>query len=171
MEPPLPSAIFGAIEPLGDASAYVDHILAIIEHIRVFEDFERADVEFMARYMHCGRAGPGTELIREGEAGDFMLMILEGRIEIVKMTPQGLPQRIAVDGPGKILGEMSLIDGAPRFASCVTLEPTLFAVLDREGLARLITDNPKVGVKILMELLMLLNQRLRIASTELVKCR
>lgn len=72
-------------------------------------------------------------------------MILEGSIEIVKM-----------------LGEISLIDGAPRFASCVTLEPTLFAVPGRKGLVHLITDNPKVGVNILMELLMLLNQRLRI---------
>jgi CRP-like cAMP-binding protein len=65
---------------------------------------------------------------------------------------------------------MSLIDGEPRFASCVTLEPTCFAVLDRESLTRLVAEEPKIGVKILMELLMLLNQRLRTVSGELMKC-
>jgi CRP-like cAMP-binding protein len=65
---------------------------------------------------------------------------------------------------------MSLIDGEPRFASCITLEPALFAVLDRESLTRVVAEEPRIGVKILMELLMLLNQRLRSVSGELMKC-
>jgi CRP-like cAMP-binding protein len=77
---------------------------------------------------------------------------------------------MGVAGPGKTLGEMSLIDGEPRFASCVTLEPTLFAVLDRAALIRVVSDEPRVGVKLLMELLLLLNQRLRSVSGELMKC-
>ena len=95
---------------------------------------------------------------------------LDQAIEILKIDPRGLPQRMATAGPGKTLGEMSLIDGEPRFASCVTLESTLFAVLDREGLIRVVSEEPKIGVKILMELLMLLNQRLRSVSGDLMKC-
>jgi CRP-like cAMP-binding protein len=64
---------------------------------------------------------------------------------------------------------MSLIDGEPRFASCVTASPTVFAVLDRDALIRVVSEEPKIGVKILMELLMLLNQRLRSVSSELMK--
>jgi len=161
---------FPTLQSLGPASAYVDRIMAIVGHIRVFGDFDRPAIEALAAYMQCYRAPAGCEVLHENEAGDFMLLILEGRIEITRRDRQGLPMRLAVDGPGKTLGEMSLIDGEPRFASCVTLEPTQFAVLDRTALSRLVAEQPQLGVKFLMELLMLLNQRLRALSGELMKC-
>jgi CRP-like cAMP-binding protein len=161
---------FAAFLTLGDATGYVDRILQNIEHIRVFEDFDRSEIETLTRYLRAYRTGIGSEIIREGEPGDFMLLIIEGSVEILKLDPRGLPQRLAIAGQGKTLGEMSLIDGEPRFASCVTMEPTIFAVLDRDALIRLVSEEPKIGVKILMELLMLLNQRLRSVSGELMKC-
>lgn len=157
-------------EPLGDAKPYVDRIVAIIEHIQLFEDFEPAEIDVLSGYLRCYRAPAGMELIREGEPGDFLLLLLEGQIEIVKLDPRGLPARIALAEPGKTLGEMSVIDGQPRFASCVTLSDVLFAVLDRESLSRVIADQPRIGVKLLMQLLMLLNQRLRNVSTQLMQC-
>jgi hypothetical protein len=45
-----------------------------------------------------------------------------------------------------------------------------FAVLDRESLSRILTEEPRVGVKLMMELLMLLNQRLRGVSAQLMEC-
>jgi CRP-like cAMP-binding protein len=65
---------------------------------------------------------------------------------------------------------MSLIDGEPRFASCVALETVEIAVLDRESLSRILTEVPRIGVKLMMELLMLLNQRLRNVSAQLLTC-
>jgi CRP-like cAMP-binding protein len=165
-----PDDPFAALQALGDATAHVDRIMEIIERIRLFEDFDRAEIELLARYMRCYRAGIGSEIIREDEPGDCMLLLLEGSVEIIKRDRRGLPRRLAVTGPGKTLGEMSLIDGEPRFASCVTLAPTLFAVLDRDALTRLVAEQTKIGVKILMELLILLNQRLRAVSGELMKC-
>lgn len=164
------TASFAAFESLGDAVGHVDRILEIIEHIHLFEDFEREEIDILAHYLRCYRADLGAEIIREAEPGDFMVLVIDGSVEIIKIDPRGLPQRLAVAGPGKTLGEMSLIDGEPRFASCVTLESTVFAVLDREALIRLVSEEPKIGVKILMELLMLLNQRLRSVSSELMKC-
>ena len=160
---------FPNLTSLGDANPFVERMREILDHIKLFEDFEGTDLETMARYMSCYLAPSGTEIIREGALGDFMLLIIEGSVEIVKLDSSGLPTRIGMAGPGKTLGEMSLIDGEPRFASCVAVVDTLFAVLDREGLSRIIADEPRIGVKLMMELLMLLNQRLRNVSTELVK--
>jgi CRP/FNR family cyclic AMP-dependent transcriptional regulator len=99
-----------------------------------------------------------------------MLLILEGSVEIVKKDIRGQAQIMGTAGPGKTLGEMSLIDGEPRFASCVALEPVTFAVLDRESLSRILAEEPRIGVKLMMELLMLLNQRLRNVSAQLMEC-
>lgn len=158
------------VEFLGDALPFVGRIREIIEVIQLFEDFDPDELEGLARYMRCYRAPLGTEIICEGDAGDFMLLLLEGSVEIVKKDVRGLAQIMATAGPGKTLGEMSLIDGEPRFASCVALDTVAFAVLDREGLSRIITEEPRIGVKLLMELLMLLNQRLRSVSKQLMDC-
>ena len=158
------------VELLGDAMPFVGRIREIIEVIKLFEDFEADEVEGLARYMRCYRAPPGTEIIREGDDGDFMPLLLSGAVEIVKKDVRGLPQIMGSAGPGKTLGEMSLIDGEPRFASCVALDTVEIAVLDREGLSRMITEEPRVGIKLMMELLMLLNQRLRSVSAQLMDC-
>jgi CRP-like cAMP-binding protein len=159
---------FPGLAYLGDATAFADRILEIIEHIRLFEDFERGEIRKLAASLRCYRAPAGATLIREGDCGDFMVIPLEGQCEIVKRDPSGVPQRISIAGPGKVLGEMSMIDGEPRFASCIALEDTFFAVLDRDGLSRILADDPRLGIKILIELVQLLSQRLRSASGKLV---
>jgi CRP-like cAMP-binding protein len=158
------------IEFFGDATPFVARIHEIIETITLFDDFEMQEIEILARYMRFYRAPPGTEVIREGDDGDFMLLLLDGHAEVVRKDARGLPQILATVGPGKTLGEMSLIDGKPRFSSCVALEPLQFAVLDRASFSRFVTEEPHLGVKLLMELLMLLNQRLRSVSTQLIEC-
>lgn len=161
---------FKSFADLGDVTPFVGRILEIIEHIQVFEDFDRDEIAALARYMRCFKAPAGVEIIVEGEPGDFMVLLIEGTMEIVKIDFRGLPTRIAEASPGKTLGEMSVIDGEPRFASCVTLTETVFAVLDRNHLSHVIADEPRLGVKLLMQLLMLLNQRLRTVSVQLMKC-
>ena len=158
------------VEFLGDAVPFVARIREIIEAIQLFEDFEPDELEVLARYMRCYRAPLGTEIIREGDEGDFMLLLLDGSVEIVKKDVRGLAQIMGTAGPGKTLGEMSLIDGEPRFASCVALDAVEIAVLDRESLSRIIAEEPRIGVKLMMELLMLLNQRLRSVSAQLMDC-
>lgn len=154
---------------LGDATTFVDRLLEVIEHIRLFEDFERHEIEALAKHLRCYRAPAGATLIREGDRGDFMVIVIDGQCEIVRNDSSGLPRRLSLAGPGKTLGEMSMIDGELRFASCVALEDTLIAVLDRDSLSRIIADDPRLGIKILLELVLLLSQRLRAASSKLVQ--
>lgn len=158
------------VENLGNAMPFVGRIREIIEAIKLFEDFEPAELDELARYMQCFRAPIGTEIIREGDQGDFLMLILDGGLEIVKKDVRGLPQVIGTAGPGKTLGEMSLIDGEPRFSSCVTLGTVEFAVIDRDDFSRILAEQPRIGIKLMMELLMLLNQRLRTVSAQLMDC-
>ena len=61
-----------------------------------------------------------------------------------------------------------MFDGEPRFASCVTLENSRVAVLTREALMMVLTDQPELGNKILLKLVQLLSDRLRQTSAKLV---
>ncbi|HEX8987507.1 MAG TPA: cyclic nucleotide-binding domain-containing protein, partial [Rhodocyclaceae bacterium] len=117
----------------------------------------------------CYRVPAGSEIIREGERGDFMLLLIEGSMEIAKKDHRGLPVQIGDASPGKTLGEMSVIDGEPRFASCISVEQSIIAVLGREELLRLIAERPQLGVKLVMRMAILLNQRLRQISVQYMK--
>jgi CRP-like cAMP-binding protein len=66
------------------------------------------------------------------------------------------------------MGEMSMFDGEPRFASCVMLESARIAVLSRDALMMVLIDEPKLGNKILLKLVQLLSDRLRQTSAKLV---
>lgn len=159
-----------SFENLGDATPFVERILDIMDYIHVFEGFEQAEIVTLARYLRCYRVPGGIEVIAEGEAGDFMLLLIDGSMEIAKKDHRGLPVHIGDANPGKTLGEMSVIDGEPRFASCITVSESVVAVLDRAELMRLVAERPQLGVKLLMRMAVLLNQRLRQVSIQYMKC-
>ena len=156
------------LEYLGDATKFAAQIHALIPRCTLLENFSPEEVRLFAHFMHVYRGEPGMEIIREGDGGDFMMMIVDGRVEVHKRDRWNTPQLLAVVEPGRTLGEMSMIDGEARFATCIAVEPTLIAVLDRESLARIIVEQPLLGAKILMELVLMLSQRLRATSARLL---
>ena len=156
------------LEYLGDATQFAGEIQALIPKCNLLEHFSLGEVRTLAHFMHVYRAEPAVEIIREGDGGDFMLMLVEGRVEVHKRDRWNTPQVLASVEAGRTLGEMSMIDGAARFATCLAVESTLIAVLDRESLARIIVEQPLLGAKILMELVLMLSQRLRATSERLL---
>jgi CRP-like cAMP-binding protein len=105
-------------------------------------------------------------LLKEGDEGDYLLLILTGKVSVLKKTESG-ERRLAVAEPGMTLGEMSLIDGSPRFASCDSIVPTDFAVLDRASLNAILVQMPRLGNKLLLIFLQLMTTRLRDTSVQL----
>jgi CRP/FNR family cyclic AMP-dependent transcriptional regulator len=156
------------LEYLGDATKFALQIHALIPKCTLLENFAPAEVRLLAHFMVVYRAEPGVEIIREGDGGDFMLMVVEGKVEVHKRDRWNTQQLLALVEAGRTLGEMSMIDGEARFATCIAVEPTLVAVLDRENLARIIVEQPLLGAKILMELVLMLSQRLRATTGRLL---
>jgi CRP/FNR family transcriptional regulator, cyclic AMP receptor protein len=156
------------LEYLGDATNFAAQIHTLIPKCALLENFSPAEVRLLSHFMDMYRAPAAAEIIREGEGGDFMLMIIEGKVDVLKRDRGNTPQLIATVDAGKTLGEMSMIDGEARFATCVAMEPAMLAALDRESLARIIVEQPMLGAKILMELVLMLSQRLRATSSRLL---
>ena len=156
------------LEYLGDATKFATQLQALIPKCNLLEHFSLGEVRTLAHFMDVYAADAGIEIINEGDGGDFMLMIVEGKVEVHKRDRWNTPQLLATVEAGRTLGEMSMIDGEARFATCIALERVLVAVLDRESLARIIVEQPLLGAKILMELVLMLSQRLRATSERLL---
>jgi CRP/FNR family transcriptional regulator, cyclic AMP receptor protein len=148
----------------------------LMDQSEVLSDFTPQEADVLGSLMLHVRAQPGQMLIREGEIDDWMLLLLRGTVDVGKRIgpeanheERGDNTRLAVLRPGTVLGEMSMFDGEPRYASCWALSEVEAAVLDRNAVARLVKFRPDIGAKLLVKLTQLLAKRLRNTSAQLVK--
>ena len=143
----------------------------------LLRDFTPVEADLLGASMLRIKAQPGQLLIAEGEASDWMMILLLGTVDIGKRrigadadTQEPADNtRLAVLKEGAVIGEMSMLDGEPRYASCWALSEVEAAVLTRAAVGRLIRSHPAVGAKLLVKLTQLLAQRLRNTSSQLVK--
>lgn len=144
----------------------------------LLHDFTPAEADILGEAMLLVRARPGQVLIAEDEPSDWMMLLLSGTVDVGKrkvgaaVDDQQMPgetTRLAVLKEGAVLGEMSMLDGEPRYASCWALSEVEAAVLTRASVARLITTHPGVGAKLLVKITQLLAQRLRNTSNQLLR--
>ncbi len=157
------------LENLGSGAAFAEQIFALVGHSQFFAEFNREDISFLTGYMGVYRARPGQKIIAEGDIGDYMLMIIDGEIDIYKTNLMNEQQFMTSVTPGMTLGEMSMIDGEPRFATCIAVKKTTFGVLSRDNMVKIILEKPGVGAKILIKLVTMLSQRLRQTSAKLLQ--
>jgi CRP/FNR family cyclic AMP-dependent transcriptional regulator len=140
----------------------------------LLQDFTPAEADVLGAEMLRVRAKPGQVLIAEGTQSDWLMLLLHGTVDVGKRVEPERPEtsestRLAVLREGAVLGEMSMIDGEPRYASCWALTEVEAAVLSRAAVGRLIATQPAIGAKLLVKLTQLLAQRLRNTSNQLVK--
>jgi len=98
-------------------------------------------------------------IINEGDRGDSLFVILSGRVKVYVSDDDGREMILDHYGAGDYVGEMAL-DGRPRSASVMTLEPTVCSVVTREALRAAIVANADVAMSLIATLI----ERARIAT-------
>ena len=83
----------------------------------------------------------GEVIFHEGDPGEAVHVISEGRVKISRLSPDGEEAIIAALGPGDVFGELVLLDGAPRSATAAALEPTETLTLRRADFVALVDDD------------------------------
>jgi CRP/FNR family cyclic AMP-dependent transcriptional regulator len=106
----------------------------------------------LARRGEIRRYRRDTLLITEGELGDTLFVILAGRLRSFAAGDGGREITYGVYGPGEYLGEMSL-DGGPRSANVITLEPSVCAVVTRQTLQAHIAEHPQFAFELLAKVI------------------
>jgi CRP/FNR family transcriptional regulator len=118
-------------------------------------DAESADT--LEKVLTTRTVGRGHIVFKEGDPGDRLFIVLDGKIKIYRAAADGRENLIAVLGAGERFGELSLFDPGPRTASVAAVTDATLASLDHDDLRPLLLDRPGLGV----ELLRALAQRLR----------
>ena len=163
------SSLIDHFDPVGLATLEVERLYELMETAKFFSEFSQADIDKLAMNMDLYNVPPDTMIIREGDLEDFMLLILDGTVKISKLDPAGNQRTVSIASNGASLGEMSVVDGEPRFASCTTTEDTTFVILRRAKMVNLIVSDPAFGCKILAMFVSILSKRVRETSIDLIQ--
>ncbi len=148
------------VQPLGTARDFVEEFIDALKKQPVMHNFSSQELTLLAEYMDCFGVPRKSTVIHEGDEGDFLAILVTGEAHVVKLE-DAEETVIGVIKPGELVGEMSMIDGLERFSSCITSEPSDFAVLTRQKLNNMLADHPRLGNKFLLMLLDLSAGRLR----------
>ena len=103
-----------------------------------------------------------TVLINEGDVGDALYVVLSGRVKVYSSNDAGREFVIHFHGPGEYVGEMTL-DGEPRSASVITVEPTTCAVVNRAQFRDFILAHPDFAMHLIERLI----HRVRVTTSNL----
>lgn len=93
-----------------------------------------------------------TVFITEGDSSDSVFVVLTGKVKVFISDTEGHEMILDTQGPGEYVGEMAL-DGNPRSASVMTLEPSTFAVVAREPIREAIRQNPDFALDMISKII------------------
>lgn len=122
------------------------------------------DARVVVGYMQPKKITKGTVFIAEGDTSytDFMMLLIDGEVTVETIVvSREQPMTVTVLGRGSLVGELALLDGEPRHASCTAASNLRCAILTREALEQMVTDQPAVAAKLMLAVSMRIARRLR----------
>src|SRR3954451_25198523 len=134
------------------------------DKIRLFamRGLSRRELMTLATFSREKRFNAGASLFQEGDEGNEMYIILEGRVMISKFIPGAGEEALAILERGDFFGEMSLIDGEPRSADArAHAGPLTVLALDRGTVREVLAMDPHAALEFLQLLCRLVANRLR----------
>lgn len=154
---------------IGESVVPKKKICEMIAETWLFTNIDKQDIKILAGYMQCYQVATNTVIFKEGDTGDYMCLLMVGQVGIFKEGQDGKRHHLASIEPGKTFGEMSIIDNERRSATCATSEDSLLLLLTRQNYGRIIQDEPRLAINILIKLTRLISRRLRNVSDQVVE--
>jgi len=143
--------------------------LTLIAKIPLFASLEPEVRKPLAALIRVRSYAARQFVVWEGQPGGTLFLSLSGFFKAVTTGADGREMILSVMGPGEVLGELSVLDGQPRSASVVTIEPGELASIDRPALLGLMNSSPGLAVgliEVLARRVRILTKRFEILSSQ-----
>ena len=123
-----------------------------LSRVELFKGLTEEDCRALAALMSETSLKRGESLFQEGDDGDRLYLIAEGKVKLSHMANDGRENLIAVLGPGEIIGELSLFDLEPRSSTVTAIAPTRLYVLSHREMHTYIEEHPTLAISMLRQL-------------------
>jgi hypothetical protein len=151
----LREAALGALSQFGEVKqmntlntvSMLERIL-LLREIPIFADLSPEDLELVANIAREEWYPAQTIIFHQGEEGNVMFVIVAGNLHVVR-TANGTEHVLAQRGPGDFVGEMAVIESAPRLATLRTQTDVRVLVINGETFKRILRERPDVSFAVL----------------------
>ncbi|WP_022852066.1 cyclic nucleotide-binding domain-containing protein [Limisalsivibrio acetivorans] len=140
----------------------------MIERTTLSEVFGWKEILSLSEFLEPLELDRGNTLFIEGEPAEDMYILVKGKLSIYKKDSTDIEKLITRISAGKTVGEMALLDGQPRSATAKASTLSTLMRLSGGNFRVIISDRPKLGVKLLEFISKLICNRLRSTSGALV---
>ena len=130
----------------------------ILRQVDLFSHLSDEQLALLAGQSREQRFERQALLMHEGERGETMCVIVDGEVRVFVSDENGRELVLHQLGPGAVIGDLALLDGAPRSASVVAAEPTRVLTIARDGLIGCIGASPEFALAIMRSLTARLRQ-------------
>ncbi len=137
--------------------------LVVLRNLPLFSGLTEVELEKIAKVAERKRVERSASIVRAGDSTDSLYILLTGRAKVTNTDEEGKEIILAWLESGEFFGEMGLIDGSPRSASVVAVEPCELLSLSKDEFQRCMRDNFQVAQK----LMQILVRRLREADRKI----
>lgn len=149
-------------------AATQSEIFDILLDCKMFGQLRSDELRGAAAYFSLHDYAKGETVFNEGDKGSFMCVIHQGSISVVKTDRNDEAVVMGVEGPGRVFGEMAVLDGEPRSATCLARSDCRMLVLEKTALDAMIEEKPRLGAKVLRAIAISLSRRMRLSAGRLV---
>jgi CRP/FNR family transcriptional regulator, cyclic AMP receptor protein len=163
---PTPEERLRSLEGSGSAGLAAELLTTPTALMQLSPEEARMVVSYMAPKMF----DEGTVIIKQGDKNntDYMLLVLAGEVTVETIVvSRRTPVTMTVLGAGSLLGEMGIVDGEPRSATCTATTNVRCAILTRSALEKLLTEQPNIGAKFMMAISLRIAERMRDTAEKL----
>lgn len=135
-------------------------LIDLLKDVPIFSELSEEALQDLASKSRKHTFKKNTILMPEGETGECLYVIESGTVKVFVGDEEGRELVLYQEGPGTCIGDISLLDDAPRSASIVTLEKTTAWSISKNDFLNCIKNNPAMSLGIIRTL----TRRLRDAT-------
>ena len=110
----------------------------VLRRAPLFDALDEDGAHELRQTMHQVRLHRGERLFDEGDGGDSLYVVLDGKIKLARAAGDGRENLLSVMGPGEMFGELSLFDPRPRTSSASAVTDATLAALPHDELLPLL---------------------------------
>jgi CRP-like cAMP-binding protein len=149
-------------------SALLEEISSMLIESDLFNHLSPAELSAAAHYFGISKIAQDEVIFNEWDIGAFMCIVHSGSISIIKANQNEELVTVATLGPGRAFGEMAVLDGEHRSATCKAAEDSILLTLSKEALDQMLEEHPRIGARVIRAIAVSLSRRLRMAVGQLV---
>lgn len=156
-KPRAPRTVAATTAPTATASARSDDHINSLAQVSIFAGLDPDGLRELATAARKRAFRSNEVIFHRDDPGQVLYAIRKGKVKIYITSPDGQEVSLAVFGPGEYFGELALLDGQPRSASAVAIEPVEAFALQRNDFIHAVMRHPRIAVQVMH----VLSRRLR----------